>query len=89
MKSHLDHLFVIAVSPDMPPDYRSTNGTIFNKDETPGRTEDLNENNTFKAEIVWRNVVYLSYFHLAALYGIYILFASARFATFLFGKYIF
>lgn len=89
-KSHLTHLFVIAVKPVMSPERGPTNGIIFNKNETPiqpmERTEDVNANLTFQADIVWRNVVYLSYFHLAALYGVYLLITSAKFVTFLFGR---
>lgn len=41
----------------------------------------------YKREIVWKNVAYLSYFHLSALYGVYLLlFNGTKFATFLFGE---
>lgn len=55
-------------------------------------TENFSENyegekKKFKAQIVWKNVAYLGYFHLAALYGLYLALTSAKLATILFGKY--
>ena len=37
-------------------------------------------------QIVWKNVVIYIYFHIAALYGIYLCFASAKWATIAWGK---
>lgn len=43
------------------------------------------EEKPFKAQIVWKNVLYLSYFHLSAVYGLYLAVASAKLLTVLFG----
>jgi hypothetical protein len=39
-----------------------------------------------KIQIVWKNVVLYIYFHIAALYGIYLCFTSAKWATIAWGK---
>lgn len=39
-----------------------------------------------KPQLVWRNIILFAYLHLAALYGIYLMFTSARIYTSLFGK---
>lgn len=40
----------------------------------------------FKAQIVWRNVVLMAYLHLAALYGMYLMFSSAKLSTSITGE---
>jgi len=35
----------------------------------------------YKREIVWRNIVIMTYFHLAALYGLYLVFTEAQWKT--------
>lgn len=40
----------------------------------------------YKWRIVWRNVVAFLYLHIGALYGLYLVFAGARFYTFLFSE---
>lgn len=37
--------------------------------------------------IVWRNVALFAYLHLAALYGVLLIFTSAKIATTIFGKF--
>lgn len=37
--------------------------------------------------IVWRNVILFAYLHLAALYGVLLIFTSAKIATTIFGMY--
>lgn len=41
----------------------------------------------FKLKIVWRNVLLFSFFHLAALYGVYLSITSAKWATVIFGNF--
>jgi len=38
-------------------------------------------------KIVWRNVILFSYLHLAALYGVLLIFTSAKIATTIFGMF--
>lgn len=38
--------------------------------------------------IVWRNVILFLYLHAAALYGVYLVFTSAKILTSLFGNYL-
>jgi len=38
-------------------------------------------------KIVWRNVILFGYLHLAALYGMLLIFTSAKIATTVFGKF--
>lgn len=81
----------------MPPYQGTSNEAIFEKADTPLQAqdmplqaqdmpEDVMKDQEYKPVIVWRNVLYLSYFHLSALYGLYLVFTSAKFVTFLFGK---
>ena len=57
--------------------------------------EDFPTENTFldkiqpKLQIVWRNVVIYIYFHVAALYGLYLGFVSAKWPTIAWGKSIY
>ena len=57
--------------------------------------EDFPTENTFldkiqpKMQIVWRNVVIYIYFHVAALYGLYLGFVSAKWPTIAWGKSIY
>lgn len=41
-----------------------------------------------KLKLVWRNIIAFAYVHVAALYGAWLLFTSARIYTILFGKFI-
>lgn len=40
-----------------------------------------------KLQLVWRNIILFAYLHLAALYGIWLMFTSAKIATSIFGKF--
>lgn len=42
-----------------------------------------------KLELVWRNIILFAYLHLAALYGVWLMFTSAKLATSVLGKNIF
>lgn len=39
-----------------------------------------------KLQLVWRNIILMGYLHIAALYGAYLMFASARMYTSVLGK---
>lgn len=39
-----------------------------------------------KLQLVWRNIILFAYFHLAALYGLYLVFVSAQWKTTVLGK---
>ena len=47
------------------------------------------EKQTVQMQIVWRNVVIYIYFHVAALYGLYLGFVSAKWPTIAWGKSIY
>ena len=42
-----------------------------------------------KLKLVWRNIIAFGYLHLAALYGAYLLFTSAKWQTIAFGMFIY
>lgn len=46
------------------------------------------EKKQLNQKIVWRNVILFAYLHLAALYGILLIFTSAKIATIIFGLFI-
>lgn len=41
-----------------------------------------------KLELVWRNIILFAYLHLVGLYGIYLMFTSAKLYTSIFGEYL-
>lgn len=43
----------------------------------------------YQRKIVWRNVALFAYLHIAALYGAYLMFASAKLSTSIWGSYFF
>lgn len=75
-------------------------GVLFNEDSSdPTVIDDGNqiaegetvENNKYQPyryqrKIVWRNVALFAYLHIAALYGAYLMFSSAKIATSIWGK---
>lgn len=48
-----------------------------------------NPEKKYELQIVWRNVILFIYFHIAALYGVYLMFTSAKLATIIFSKTFF
>lgn len=53
--------------------------------------QDINDNTEsstkeYRLQIVWRNVVIMAYLHIAAVYGLYLVFTAAMFKTFIAGK---
>ena len=55
------------------------------KEGDPG--EDSAKEEPVKTQIVWKNVMIYIYFHAAALYGIYLCFASAKWTTIVWGNF--
>lgn len=47
---------------------------------------ELKHANDRKIQLVWRNIILFAYVHLAAVYGLYLMLASARIYTGIFGK---
>lgn len=71
----------------MPPEHGISDDVMYEKEDTSQKVaENMNVEREYKADIVWKNVAYIMYFHLAALYGVYLMFTSAKLATFIFGK---
>lgn len=55
--------------------------------ETPiPQSVDANKPEKRKLELVWRNIILFAYLHLAALYGFWLMFTSAKWQTALTGK---
>jgi stearoyl-CoA desaturase (delta-9 desaturase) len=50
--------------------------------------EEAKEKVEYKLQIVWKNVFIFIFLHLGALYGIYLIFTSAKIATTIFGNYV-
>lgn len=72
----------------------STTGPLYEEDLTKLDTKEVqarsNENNgpeKRKIQPVWRNIILFAYLHIAALYGVYLCFTSAKLYTTLFGKF--
>jgi hypothetical protein len=42
-----------------------------------------------KIEIVWKKVIFFAYLHIGAIYGLYLLVTEAKWATWLWCKYLF
>lgn len=64
--------------------------------ETDAETIDggLNKNiiklkhaNSWRHQLVWQNIIAIGLFHLGGIYGLYLMFTSARIYTGTFGKY--
>jgi len=68
--------------------YSKEKKTIGENDLVPDENTSTNEEDkqSIPTQIVWKNVVIYIYFHIAALYGIYLCFASAKWATVAWGK---
>lgn len=42
----------------------------------------------FKVQMVWRNAILFAYLHLSAVYGLLLMFISAKYSTSLWGKFL-
>jgi stearoyl-CoA desaturase (delta-9 desaturase) len=69
--------------------YEEENKTINEDDLAITASTNEEDAQPIKIQIVWKNVVIYIYFHIAALYGIYLCFASAKWATIPWGNVIF
>lgn len=70
----------------MAPNVTSTPSGIFDGDNRSDQAIIETPKKKYKKHIIWRNVIIFSYLHLAAIYGLYLVFTSAQFKTTLFGK---
>lgn len=50
--------------------------------------EKLKKADKRKLKLVWRNIIAFGYLHLAAVYGAYLMFTSAKWQTIAFGKFV-
>lgn len=74
----------------MAPNISVATGVLHEHDEEVIATDvpkEVVEPEKRKPQLVWRNIILFVYLHLAALYGIYLMFTSARIYTSLFGKF--
>lgn len=71
----------------------ATTGVLFEQDAETidgGLVKDiekLKKAEKRKLKLVWRNIIAFGYLHLAALYGAYLIFTSAKWQTIAFGKF--
>lgn len=81
----------------MPPNAPSINECTGVLDEGDAETVDggLNKNiidlkhaNNRRFQLVWQNIIAIGLFHLGGIYGLYLVFTSARIYTLIFGKYL-
>jgi len=73
----------------MAPNITSTPTGVLFEGETVTESqliEETKEKSKYVRHIVWKNVAIFSYLHLGALYGVYLLFTSAKLATIIFGE---
>ncbi|XP_039305287.1 acyl-CoA Delta(11) desaturase isoform X3 [Solenopsis invicta] len=76
----------------MAPNITSTPTGVLFEDETLAESqvvEELKSKTKYVRRIVWRNVIIFSFLHLGALFGVYLLFTSAKFATILFAIFLY
>jgi len=76
----------------MAPNVITTLTGVFSEAETSSESqlivtdEESKEKSKYVRRIVWRNVLIFLYLHFAAIYGIYLVFISAKLMTTIFGK---
>lgn len=51
-----------------------------------GKIEKTEPKTPYKVRLVWRNIAIVIYTHLGALYGVYLMFTSAKIATTIYGE---
>lgn len=75
-----------------PNEYKAT-GILFETDPQPEKCTNVQEKQEdkttdFKMRIVWRNVLYIVYFHISAVYGLYLLLTNQiKFASIVYGEW--
>ncbi|XP_011151497.2 acyl-CoA Delta(11) desaturase [Harpegnathos saltator] len=62
---------------------------VFFEEETVAELQPIEKKPKYVSRIVWRNVVIFSYLHIASLYGIYLAFTSAKWATVIFAFFLY
>ncbi|XP_058810727.1 acyl-CoA Delta-9 desaturase-like isoform X2 [Phymastichus coffea] len=74
----------------------TSTGVLFEEDKLDNEltnhestTEKYEEKETYKVQFVWRNVVLFALLHVAALYGVYLVFTSAKLATMIFAIFLY
>lgn len=73
----------------MAPNISVPTGVLHEQDDeivTPEIPKECVEPENRKPQLVWRNIILFAYLHVAALYGLYLMFTSARIYTSLWGK---
>ncbi|XP_003694322.1 acyl-CoA Delta(11) desaturase [Apis florea] len=73
----------------MAPNVTSTPSGIFDGDNRSDQAIIETPKKKYKKHIIWRNVIIFSYLHLAAVYGLYLVFTSAQFKTTLFALFLY
>lgn len=48
--------------------------------------EEIEKPSERKLQLVWRNIILFTYLHIVAVYGLYLCFTSAKWATVFFGE---
>lgn len=66
----------------MPPDQGAAD---VGREPSDVKEHEAVERKRYRSQIVWKNVGYIVYFHLAAVYGLYLALTSAKLPTILFG----
>lgn len=74
----------------MPPDVTNAPTGVLFEGETVDPTvvkDSPKKEVKYTRQLVWRNLIIFAYLHLGALYGLYLIFTSAKLATTLFGTF--
>lgn len=80
--------FICRTKGIMAPNVTSTpTGVIYEGEKVDESSQIEQPKKKFVRQIVWRNVFIFVYLHLAAIYGLYLAFTSAKLLTCVLGKY--
>lgn len=74
----------------MAPNISMPTGVLHECDDevsTRVNAEDFEKPSERKPQLVWRNIILFTYLHFVGLYGFYLCFTSAKWATIVFGKF--
>lgn len=83
-------VFSCSTSLTMAPNISAATGVLHETDEEISVQHVLHEKSaeTHKVRLVWRNIILFIYLHSLALYGLYLMFTSAKLATALWCEYL-
>lgn len=74
----------------MAPNVSVTTGVLHEHDEEVNSSDvpvlEIKKPGDFKLQLVWRNIILFAYLHLSAVYGLYLMFTSAKLSTTAWGK---